>query len=317
MVDGPRFSGKSSFLRTLLLEFLGVFANSGAFKTTFILPLNLNGARFDTAEAFYELVSNAVITAVLGQRMDLELFANSLFSGFSTLLTISKVRRLPKPLSHQDYLRRPMQLVDQLLSRLHTLYHSPKQRPAFLEQVAALPIVISSIFGFASTFLVIDHLDHLRVVVDGTNLLDLVSATLGRCQYLVSGTDSRSLCGLRPDWNIVTVLDTCRSEYRDRFLVIQFKDKKSGDIRVDSKICAGCPVFVNRFDEICRALLKHEGMPGGVKRDEMMVGALTNTEILLDLVLSFGKLAASDGGPPLVSAVKVFTKRDPLEARSK
>jgi hypothetical protein len=315
LIDGPRFSGKSSFLRTLFLEFLGVFTNSGSFKSVFIVPLNLDDVTFDTAETFYELVSNAVVTALLGQRMDLELFANSLYEGFSTLLKISEVRRLPKPLSYQDYLRRPMQMVDQLLSGLHALYHSSKHRPAFLEQVASLPIIISSIFGFASTFFVIDHLDRLRVVIDRTDLLDLVGGALGRCQYLVSGTDCRSLWGLRPDWNVVSVIDTCRSEYRDRFLTVQFRNKNVRNIRFDSKACAGCPVFVSRFDDICRALIQYEGLPGGVNRDELMVCTLTNTEILLDLLFTFGDLAAHDGGPPIVTGVNMYSKRNPKESR--
>jgi hypothetical protein len=315
-LHGPRSSGKSSFLRTLFLQFLSIFTNSGAFRSVFIVPLNLLLSPFDTAETFYQLISRAVVTAVVAQRMDLELFAHSLFEAFSSLLTIPTVPPLPRPVSYQDYLRRPLYLVETLLVQLHELYHEPRQRAAFLEQVMSLPITMGNIFGFTSTFLVIDDLDRLRVVVDGTNLLDLAGATLARCQYLVSGIETASIISLRQDWNVVPVADTCRSEYRDRLLLVQFKDKKIRDLRLRARSCGGCPVFVSRFDDICRMLLQYADMPHGIKRDELLIRALTNTEILLDLIFDFGDLTAQDGGPPIVSGVTMCTKRRPGDSHT-
>jgi hypothetical protein len=198
--------------------------------------------------------------------------------------------------------------VDQLLAKLHRLYHDPAQRLSFVEEVADLAQTIGKIFSFSSTLLVIDHLDLLNLSVNRINLLDVMNTALDRCQYLVSGLDCSSLLKLRSDWWIVSVTDTCRSEFRDCCLNISFKNRRIGDLRIDSRICGGCPSFVDRFDDICGRLQRLDGFGQTVKRDETRIVINTKTEILLDLVMSFGDQTEKDGGPPLVSGVRLRNK---------
>jgi hypothetical protein len=195
--------------------------------------------------------------------------------------------------------------VDHLLSKLHRLYNTPAQRLSFVEEVADLPQTIGKIFNFPSTLLVIDHLDLLNFSANRINLLSVVSSTLDRCQYLVSGVDCNFLLKLRPDWPIISVTDTCRSDFRSRHLNISFKNKRIGDLRIDSRVCGGCPTFVNRFDDICSDL---ERLRMSIEQDEMRVVINTKTEVFLDLVMSFGRQAERDGGPPLVSDVRLCGK---------
>jgi hypothetical protein len=313
-IDGPRYSGKTSFLRTLFLEFLSDFANAGIFKAAFIVPIDLKRAKIETKEEFYLLVSDAVVRAVLAQRADVQLFAHSLSKAFTELFNVKKVKRLPKPLSFQDFLRRPMSRVENLLSQLLDLYQSDKGIGPFLERVAALPQIFASIFEFSSTMLVIDDLDLLNVEIEGVNLLQVMKPAIARVQYLVSGSDCDVLRRELFGWNIIRVADTCRSQYRDKYLSITFEKGKLPSLRVDSRICGGCPAFVNRYDDICRKLIKNPGIGNTIKREEEMIRSLQLIEVLLDLVLNFDGLT-ENGEPPRALALKLVQKRAPGEER--
>jgi hypothetical protein len=62
---------------------------------------------------------------------------------------------------------------------------------------------------------------------------------------------------------------------------------------------------VNRFDDICSSLERVNGLGQTVTRDEMKIVINTKTEVFIDLVMSFGDQTEKDGGPPLVSDVKL------------
>jgi hypothetical protein len=315
-IDGPRYSGKTSFLRTLFLQFLSVFANAGICKAAFIVPIHLRARALDTKESFYQLISEAVVDAVLGQRLDVQLFSHTLHKAFAQLFDRQTVKRLPKPLSFQDFLRRPMGRIEKVLATLLELYLGEHTSAAFLQEVACLPQTFAAIFEFSSTFLIIDDLDLLNVEIEGVNLLRMMKPVIAQSQFLVSGIDCDLLRRELFGFNIVRVTDTCRSQFRDKYLSIRCKSKVMPHLRADARICGGCPAFIMRYDDICRRLVKHPGIANAVKRDEEMIRAMQLTEVLLDLVMSFRGVTL-DGEPPEITALSIVQKRAPGEVRSR
>jgi hypothetical protein len=316
-ICGPRFGGKTTLLRTLFLQLLALFANTGMFKNVFIVSLDFRKATVGSAEDFFRFIANAVLGGLLCQRADVALFEHSLTSAFTNLLTVSRLKKLPKPLSSQDYLRRPMRMVDQVLSNLHQLYNEPRPQE-FVEQICSLPQTIGRIFGFSSTFLVVDHID----LIGGTSqswsvsgkpfnpstLRDLMNRAIDGCQFLVSAVGCKGYS--TPGWNLISVADTCQSAFQDRYLTVSFITERVADLKVDSQICGGCPTFVGRYDDICNLLVKRAAMIDAVQQEEHMIIAVQQTEIFLDLVLSFGD-AEEDGGPPRVREVRLRPKQEP------
>jgi hypothetical protein len=174
------------------------------------------------------------------------------------------------------------------------------------------------IFGFASTFLVVDHIDLIGGMSQSwslsgkpfnpSTLTDMMNRVIDGCQFLVSAVDSTSYS--TPGWNPISVADTCRSSFQDRHLVVSFIADAVADLKVDSQICGGCPTFVSRYDDICNLLTKHAATIDVVQQEEHMIMAVQQTEIFLDLVLSFQD-AEEDGGPPRVRAVSLGSKQVP------
>jgi molybdopterin-guanine dinucleotide biosynthesis protein len=300
-ICGPRFGGKTTLLRTLLLEFLVIFTNTNIFKSIFIVSLDFRRSEITSVESFYRFVASSVATALLGQRPDLQLFAHSLSNGFSELLSSPRVRHLPKPISSQDYLRRPMRAVDHVLESIHHAYHEPTERHAFVDRVAGLPQTIAEIFGFSTTLLVVDHLDAVPRSLGGLDLMGAAVASLSRTQSIVSAGDCGAVFPSKRDWVLVSVADKCVSEFRDRVLTVQFRNRAIPPVTVRADDCGGCPTFVSRFDDVCRSIIKREQLFEEVKREEQMVRTGMLVEILLDMLMTFGELAQDGGTPEVVS----------------
>lgn len=223
VIVGPRFSGKTTFFRSFLLELITYLANTTYFKSTFIVSFDARemiAHKFETLpgdkvnclksrEDFYKYIASTVVDALLVQRQDLALFKHSLMKAFLGLLDNGerKPKKLPKPISSQDYLRRPMQNVDKLLLHLHELYieatlpkpssanvtNSPKLRlqqyKKFLKEVVSLPIKIGKLFGFDTTLVLFDHFDITDVSIDNVRIIELEIQTLMQCQYLLAVED--------------------------------------------------------------------------------------------------------------------------------
>ena len=328
MITGPHFGGKTTFLRAVFLYILNTLVNTGGFKNVLIIPMDARDQKKElkTREGFYAFVSNAVIRALLAERPDLQLFSNSLQKAFSQLLVAPKVRRLPKPISSQDYLRRPMKMVDSLLTGLHKLYHDPKGHKMFLEEVATLPKTIGDIFGFPASIVVFDHVDEADVTCNNLHLFEFMKRGLAKTQFMLSGTECervydmledlypKPIVGFKPMTSIINITDVCQSQNEDRVIEITFENKEVPSIWMDSNYCGGCPTFVSRFDDICKCLSDYSEMPENQKRKETMIVAVTKMEILLDLVMSFGKYQDQDGGPPRVKYLDMIFK-DELKER--
>jgi hypothetical protein len=199
-----------------------------------------------------------------------------------------------------------MRAVDGVLAELHRSFHEPAERQAFADRVAALPQTVAEIFGFATTLLVVDHLDALPRSLDGADPLRAVAAAIGRTQYVASAGDCGAVLPLRRDWVLISVTEKCVSEFRDRVLTVQFRNRAIPPLSIGAGDCGGCPTFVSRFDDVCRSLIKREQIADEIKREEQMVRTGMLVEILLDILMSFGELA-QDGGPPEVVNVAMRT----------
>ncbi|OHT12758.1 hypothetical protein TRFO_17303 [Tritrichomonas foetus] len=197
VILGPRYSGKTTFLRSLFLESLIYLTNHGVFKSIFVVSFNTRTTMNNQTsnwtsnkEKIYKYVSSRVVDAILAQRNDLELFANSLTKAFDTLLTVPRVKKLPKPISSQDYLRMPMRSVDHLLTHLQELYHSPNVEE-FIKCIFEMPRCIGEIFGFDTTLLVIDHIDKMNNIThEGVSLSEIVIQAIEKCQFIISVEES-------------------------------------------------------------------------------------------------------------------------------
>ena len=321
MITGPQFSGKTTFMRAMCLYILNTLVNTGAFKNLLIVPMDARGKtnQVKTKEGFYTMVTEAVVKALLAERPDLELFSHSLQKAFAQLLNVTKVRRLPKPISSQDYLRRPMKMVEGLLTGLHTLYHDAKNSRAFLDEVASLPKTIADIFGFSTAVVIFDHADEADVSCSGLRLFESLKRGLVKTQFVISGTECEKVYEMMEDFTkkpvgfkqmcpLISVTDVCQSQNEDRVIEIMFANESVPKLTLDSNACGGCPTFVSRFDEICKLLSNYHEMTEDLKKRETMVVAITRMEILLDLIMSFGKYQEQDGGPPRIQHLYMHFK---------
>ena len=322
IVTGPRFAGKTTFMRSIFLHLLNILVDTGIFKTIFIVSLDARGRseELSTREGIYYWISEAVVKALLAQRPDLQLFAHSLEKAFGQLLTAPKAKKLPKPISSQDYLRRPMKIIDALLSGLFDIYHDEKaKKKIFLNEILSLPRTIADIFGFANCVVVFDHVDSVNVQVDDLPLIEFVKRGLLKCQFLISGMDCDELDKLLTksvDFGAkctkVSVSDVCVSQNESRVIEVVFRNESIVPMSIDSGACGGCPTFVSRFDDICRVLDDYSEETDATKKQELMIIASTKMEVLLDLVMSFGRYEEKDGGPPKVKELLLKTKEEVL-----
>lgn len=275
VVVGPRNSGKTYYLRALLIHTLNYLIEGSQFKSLFIVPFDLSKAKIKTVTDFYNFMSKTVIESLLVQRTDLQLFQNSLRKAFSNLTVTSHVKRLPKPISSQDYLRQSMKEVDLLLQRMHRCYNDPDLIENFISNVAVLPETIGNIFNFDSTFCVIDHIDLLDIELkikerknQPIRLFEYMKFSLTQTQFLISCVDTSKLYKLMAPLNnasvdlryisqIITVYDTCDSDHEHDMVKVNFVDnpiRSTLPITIDH--CGGCPLFVCSYDDICDTYLR-------------------------------------------------------------
>ncbi|OHT05956.1 hypothetical protein TRFO_26091 [Tritrichomonas foetus] len=297
VIVGPRFSGKTTFLRSVFLDTLVFLVNTGSFKSTFVIPFDsrANPNWMDSIENIYLFISSIVIDSLIVQRVDLELFRHSLPNSFKNLLTVNEVKKLPKPISAQDYLRRPMNAVDNLLKNLFALYHS-NEKAQFLKEVCNLPSTIGSIFEFDSSLIIFDHLDLCNVKINDVSFLPLLVDSISRNQFLVSVEDTyefEKIISVNKDnwWRFqkVSVTDTCASQYSDTEIEVVFEEgpTNSNNIHITADSCGGCPTFVSRFDSIVKGFHKLNQITSPIKHNEKAVTLTAKIGTLIDLLTSF------------------------------
>jgi hypothetical protein len=79
---------------------------------------------------------------------------------------------------------------------------------------------------------------------------------------------------------------------------------------ITSLSCGGFSTFVIRFNDVCRSLLKREGIADEIKREEQKIKTIILVEMLLDLLMSFGEFQEDDD-PSRVSQVLLRTAPEP------
>ena len=301
-ITGPKGSGKSIFLRSILIRVLNFLVEGGKYKSFFIVPLDFSRIKkIKTATDYYNYVAQTTIDALLVQRTDLQLFQNSLRKAFSILTTVPHMKRLPKPISSQDYLRASLKQVDILLATMHKCYNDPDLLEAFITNVAVLPQTLGDIFNFDTTFQVIDHIDLADVEIRRKNkppiqLFEYVKFGLSQTQFLISCIDSERLAessmaldsysyDLRFSTQMITVYDICRAKNNNDKIIVKFAnnpDQPVLNIFVDQ--CGGCPAFILAFDEVCNAYLKMkaEFLPNAI--DERKIIMIKKAEDLIHIL---------------------------------
>lgn len=275
IIVGPHCSGKTYYLRSILIHALNYLIEGGQFKSMFVVPIDFAKVKIDSITSFYNFMAETVIEALLIQRADLQLFKRSLRKAFSVLPTISHMKKLPKPISSQDYLRQSMKEVDVLLETMHRCYNDPELIESFVSNVAVLPQTIGNIFNFDTTFLVIDHIDLIDVQLKTTKskgqplrLFEYMKFGLTQTQFLISCVNSQKTCQLMQPINSssvdlrflaqqITVYDTCYSDHVHDMIQVNFAENSDrSSLKISFDHSGGCPLFVCSFDDICNTFLK-------------------------------------------------------------
>ena len=325
-IVGPPRSGKSFFLRTICLKTLSYIMQESRYKSTFVCPLNFKKTPVKSIDEYYTVMTETVVNALLIQRSDLQLFEHSLKKAFATLRDVEKMKRLPKPLSFQDYLRRPMKEVDLVLQRLHQCYHDPRYAEALVTNLAVLPQTMATIFGFDTTLMIVDHIDCADVELRTKSgrpiqLLEFIKFGLVQTQYLISAVDGNALSekltamddesvDLSTSTMCVPIYDTIESTH-DETVVVKFTDFPAQPrVKLTAKHCGGCPAFVMKFDEICERLFEISQLGKGRQSRAKQLEVNKMTEDFLSILLDF------EGDVPEVSDVVFAHDLSPSEISS-
>lgn len=275
VIVGPQNSGKTYYLRSILIHTLNYLIEGGQYKSLFIVPIDFSKVKINSALSFYNFMSETVIESLFIQRADLQLFKSSLRKAFSILPTVSRMKKLPKPISTQDYLRQSMKEVDVLLETMHRCYNDPELIESFISNVAVLPQTIGNIFNFDTTLLVIDHIDLIDVQLKTAKskgqplrLFEYMKFGLTQTQFLISCVDSQKLHNLMAPMSSssvdlrflaqkVTVYDTCDSDHVHDMITVNFVENSvRNSLKISFDHSGGCPLFVCAFDDICNTFLK-------------------------------------------------------------
>jgi hypothetical protein len=290
-IIGPSASGKTRLFTAVAYRVLEFLVHRSGFKSHFLVSIDFRRKEITTAEEFYGVVTEAVIDSLLIQRRDMQLFGTSLRKAFAVLPTIDRMKRLPKPLSFQDYLRRPLKDLDLVLEQLHRNYHDPALIEAFLTSVAVLPQTIARIFGFRETLYLIDHIDcvDIDIKLKGRRplpLFEFVKFGLSQAQYLISCVAGEQLpeklssleedsVDLASNTVFISVFGRVQSEFEDSALGVEIECARPSisKITVTSKHTGGAPAYVEQFNEICERLSEIQG-DSGHRKEQLKVNSM-------------------------------------------
>ena len=326
-VVGPPCSGKSVFLRSICLKTLSYIMQESRYKSTFVVPLDFKKTPVKSIDDYYTVMTETVVEALLVQRPDLQLFEHSLKKAFATLRDLEKVKRLPKPLSFQDYLRRPMKEVDLVLQRLHQCYQDPRYFEAYVTNLAVLPQTMAAIFGFDTTLMIVDHIDNADIEIRAKGrrpiqLIEFIKFGLVQTQYLISAVDGNALMeklasldeesvDLSTSTMSVPIYDTIESQHEGETVVVKFSDFPAQPrVKITSKHCGGCPSLVSKFDQICDMLFEISQLGKGRNGRAKQLEVNKIAEEFLSVILDF------EGNPPEVSDVLFAHDLSPSEISS-
>jgi adenylate kinase family enzyme len=301
IIVGPSGSGKSTLFRALALEFLCLSVTTSHYKDIFVVGFDFRDGQISTVTDFYRTVADSVVNALLIQRPDLELLGRAIRRAFGALLLSPRRKGLPRAMSFEEYLSRPLKELDVLLSRMHEYYHTPDQLEIFLTNVAVLPDIVGKIFGFASTVLFVDHIDSSDIdlnieesgAVRRVPLLEFVKLALSLGQFLIAPEDASTIIeklesndertiDLTRELAVVPVWGVTTSRFPTATIRVELEGR--ADVLLKASHLGGCPGFVERFDTICESLEEMESLENQRTKRNATVEIAASLEELIGAV---------------------------------
>ena len=304
-IEGPKQSGKTSFLRTMFLQHLINLAVSGLYKSTFVVTFDYRENK-DSLHDIYDLFNyycKQLINAVAAQRPDVSDYLPAIRKTIDSIPD-GPPPQIPKPLTSQNYLRRPLCDLESLLGLFYDLLkeNNYDRREEFIEEVTMMPVSIASIFGFSNVLIICDHIDYADTDIilssdiksdnKKINLLEKIKLCLQRTQYIISAEDGETILeklqssgshdiDLARSTHVITVLNKCQTDSDVTIQVTRESDGKK--LLITPELCCGCPSYVFFYEDIVRELGKISTLSGSQQKAAQKK-LYTKVSILLSLV---------------------------------
>jgi hypothetical protein len=203
IVNGPRQSGKSTFLSVLGREFLIDLLACGEWKETFVFALDVAviAPLLTDPGALFKVIARQTFRALAAQYPLFLPYAEGVTAAFEGV-TIG-VPLLPKAFVVSDDFRPVVQEVKKLLAMLSACWNDATALEPWLVNTFTLPSVIATIFGYTKLFFVVDHMDMAHVALAPaspfdeaeTNIfvIELVKLMVSTASFVASSKDGRQL----------------------------------------------------------------------------------------------------------------------------
>lgn len=302
ILGSPR-SGKSTFLNTIYLKHILFLTASHKYKTTMIIPLDFRKHKCTTIEEFYVYYSRRAVESLIIQRPDLQVYESHIIKAFREAPKVFS--KFPKPISSQNYLRRPLCDVESLIYDLHNLYNDGNMLYEFLTTTVMIPHTLAQLFGFDAVLFIVDHIDHadVKITIGKKNikLIELIKHALEYDQYLVTAEEGLKLMeilGSREKGDIdiqkitteIGIYGRCKSSSKCRIKV----DIREGfSMYIYPETTGGCPAFVAKFEEVINQIhsLRQMQKSGSPSREYLLKESNTiiKLESLIDLLFVYDK----------------------------
>ncbi|EAX93480.1 hypothetical protein TVAG_427080 [Trichomonas vaginalis G3] len=275
VITGPPKSGKSTFIKTVLMRHFTDLITTGVFKSTFIVTYDIKRIpNSPTVSDLYHFFANSTISALQVQRADIGPYFPSIVKAFDNIESGARPK-LPKPLTTQNYMRRPLKDLESLLCELYDSHKSNKVK--FLQISVELPQRISDIFQFSNTLMICDHLDFSDFEIQcyeedsktKVNILSLIKSLISRTQFVAS-MDSNSCHNMLSPLNgndtdlshsceIVNIAGMCQASTPSDILV-HLSDGKS--FKITKEHTGGYPAYVWMFEDAIKEISSVQELNG-------------------------------------------------------
>ena len=300
-IVGPSKSGKTTFLRTMILHHLINLMVSGVFKSTFVISFDFRESKKELNDYYslFKFYMNKAIDSLEAQRQDVSAYLPSIRKVIETFKE-GGTPKIPKPLTTQNYLRRPLCDIESLLCMFHEMLEK-EMFAEFIDDVTLIPHNISTIFGFSNTLVVIDHIDYCDIDIiipikykrekTKISLLQSIKRSLQCSQFLISAEDGESLIekltenesgdvDLSSTAQIITVAGKCQPQ---SCATVVAKTSDGKKINIVPELCAGCPQYVMQYEQVVREAGRIEGLDKSQK-PAAKAKLITQVESLIPLL---------------------------------
>lgn len=263
VITGPPKSGKTTFIRTVLMRHFTDLVTSGAFKSTFVVSLDFKSMpRAPTFSDIYQFFSRATVRSLEVQRADIGPYLPSIAKAFENVESGARPK-LPKPLTIQNYMRRPLRDLETLLGLIYDANKESKAK--FIRMAAEIPARVSDIFSFANCLVIADHLGDSDFEVKDeeeiVNILALTKKLMSRTQF-VAAMDVKNCherlqaidledIDLSHSCEIISIGGVCApGNHSD--ISVKFAD--GNQLRITAQDAGGFPAYVHMFEEAIKEI---------------------------------------------------------------